>query len=330
MDLTKRLDQVDEEMKLLKNEIKQVLLEIQEQVLAVENPFASLGAALSSAKPRDGKEMVAKNEAIAGELNSAPPATDTPAQAATPPAPRQEPVPAQAVPAAVPAGFTAQTEGYPEPLPAFAPPRPRPAPEQVEHALVDDELDAPEPDRPEKAADDSSMAIDPSPRPASRPKVSSSGRQGKAATSRARRPGGAERRPDSADAQPDEPEDETSRGPADGPSESHVRDTLDLATLAGLATWTDQVVAKLGRQNLDPLLELSELRGNLSKEVKEVILALARLFDGRRAEGELTAREMISLQAQLEALSGSGTPADARLLPFLIQGELEGLPLIRS
>ena len=42
MDLTNRVDRMDEELKLVKNEIKQVLLEIQEQVLNTQNPFSGL------------------------------------------------------------------------------------------------------------------------------------------------------------------------------------------------------------------------------------------------------------------------------------------------
>ena len=51
MDLNNRVDSMDEELKLLKNEIKQILLDIQEHVLSVENPFSGAGASAFAAAP---------------------------------------------------------------------------------------------------------------------------------------------------------------------------------------------------------------------------------------------------------------------------------------
>ena len=42
MDLDNRVTRIDEELKLVKNEIKEVLLEIQEQVLSSDNPFSNV------------------------------------------------------------------------------------------------------------------------------------------------------------------------------------------------------------------------------------------------------------------------------------------------
>jgi hypothetical protein len=94
--------------------------------------------------------------------------------------------------------------------------------------------------------------------------------------------------------------------------------------------WTEQVVGKIGRDHLEPLLELSEIKGHLSKEIKAAILTLAQLFDGDQAGSALTAREMVALLAQLDAWSGAGSPADAKILPFLVQGNMEGFPLTRQ
>ena len=76
MDLNNRVDAMDEELKLLKNEIKQILLDIQEHVLSVENPFSgpSVFAAAPAArqpgvsldvekpKPKEEKKKTAKVE----------------------------------------------------------------------------------------------------------------------------------------------------------------------------------------------------------------------------------------------------------------------------
>ena len=77
MDLNKRLDQVDDELKLLKNEIKNVLLEIQEQVLSVQNPFTEVAASLAAAQAQKSTEIIARSEAQAGSgpFRDAPPPT---------------------------------------------------------------------------------------------------------------------------------------------------------------------------------------------------------------------------------------------------------------
>ena len=79
MDLTNRVDHVDEELKLLKNEIKQVLLEIQEQVLSVQNPFSGIVVAADDDRSR------ATSAEAAATSNSGEP--DPPAPAAVPPPP---------------------------------------------------------------------------------------------------------------------------------------------------------------------------------------------------------------------------------------------------
>ena len=105
---------------------------------------------------------------------------------------------------------------------------------------------------------------------------------------------------------------------------------VDLVTVAGLATWTDQVMGKIGKDNLESLLAVSEITGRLSKDVKEIVFSLAHLYGDRDKEGVLTARETVSLLAQLDALTGTGTSADAKILPLLMKGEVEGPPSTQS
>ena len=89
---------------------------------------------------------------------------------------------------------------------------------------------------------------------------------------------------------------------------------VDLVAIAGLATWTDQVVSRIGKEHLEPLLEISVIRGRLSKGMKEIILTIARFFEGRDPGSGPSAKEMVSLLAQLDALSGGGTSPDAKIL----------------
>ena len=347
MDLNKRLDQVDDELKLLKNEIKQVLLDIQEQVLTVQNPFLAMAAGPGLSGPKKDAEIVAKSEASSENLSIGPQSPEPrpqapPPQAAAPPIP--QPMAAPAPVASAPGYSTqvvmpAQAMSQPEREPAVIPPRRSrtvivdtkpaavdddPEDEAEEH---EDEADEHE-DEAEEAADDSPASTVTSVKTAL--ESSSSGRRKKeraadsSADERSRRREA--RRPDKPASKA--PADrESGEVEADATPDATVPEGVDLATLAGLAGWTDQAVSKIGREQLEPLLELSEIRGRLSKGVKEIVLTLARLFEGLDPKAGLTAKEMVSLLAQLGALSGAGSSADAKILPFLIHGEMEGLPL---
>ena len=130
-------------------------------------------------------------------------------------------------------------------------------------------------------------------------------------------------------ARPVEPSEEKA---AHGPGRKSGRQVgadIDLATIAGLARWTYQVVDKVGRDNLEPLMEVSEIRGRLPDEVKAIVLTLARLFGSAAHDNGLTSREILSSLVQLDLLSGYGTADDAKLLPLLMQAEVEDFPLIR-
>ena len=88
MDLNKRFDQMDSEIKLLKNEIKQVLMDIQEHVLTVQNPFSAMIVAKQEAPPA-GNAPAGNGSASAAATAAEP--QETKAEAAPPPLPPPPP-----------------------------------------------------------------------------------------------------------------------------------------------------------------------------------------------------------------------------------------------
>ena len=48
-------------------------------------------------------------------------------------------------------------------------------------------------------------------------------------------------------------------------------------------------MGKIGKDNLESLLAVSEITGRLSKDVKEIVFSLAHLYGDRDKEGVLTA-----------------------------------------
>ena len=428
MDLEKKIDLVDDELKLLKSEIKQVLLDIQEHVLNIQNPFSAMAAAdpakesvvvtevhrrvdhvdeemrrlreeLDPTKEsalvtavnkrvdhvdeetkrlREEVERVASGaggaaepanqsvvvtevnkrvdhvdeemrrlreelERVASGARGAAPAGSQPQ--AQPMAP-QGPYPAAQAPVVQPvaaqAPAAAPAIAYPGPAPraqdAIEPrdfPGPSvPAPSTSKSATsVEEELDEVD-DRVQvkrrrvaagarKTEDESDAAV---------PKRQST-RKRRSSLPEVHLDGEGDELELVDDpeeyAEEEDAEEEASREQDSADRKTRAAGTLDLVTIAGLATWTDQVVRSAGREHLERLLEITEIRGRLSEEIKKTILTLAQLFDDREPGGGLTAKEMVSLLAKLDALSGMGTADEARLLAVLIRGDMEDFQLTR-
>ena len=108
MDINKRVDHMDEELQLLKNEIKQVLLEIQEHVLNIQNPFSGGGAGNADSfsasaplmpEPVLTEPLIPEPEPVAQSPEPAPTAAEVHVTTQTE-APAVSPIPAPPVPAA--------------------------------------------------------------------------------------------------------------------------------------------------------------------------------------------------------------------------------------
>lgn len=404
MDLNTRVDHMDEELKLLKNEIKQVLLEIQEQVLSAQNPFniqapavmggvvppqprqpapepvapaapaaAPMGPIIIGGIPSDGGGGGAPQAPMGGTMGSVFPAGyQPPAPAPFNPAdlgnaggPSIGPVggPPEAPPAQPPASEGLGNSPFGSPLSDPAPITP------VEEVVEEDSgmASVPPPyvrspsDLSEEDPDDSSMAAGPPPDELATPKAKAKEKSSDdddddvdfvvadgpslqddidelhEATSEGL---------DDADEDEDEVSSsfsEASEEPdstfktvtskekdVSAPIEEEQQSVMNLITIAGLAQWTHRVLNKVGRENLESILEVSELTGRIPKETKDVLIALVPLFEANESdEGEISAKEIVSLLAQLDGFLGHVSPADTRLFPFLLQDELEVFPLIQ-
>ena len=167
MDIDNRVERMDEELKLLKNEIKQVLLEVQEQVLSAQNPFSTTIVTggpriLSVEGSRDDSPVERSSPPVTetSEPTSVPASTPAPQQYQPPPAPQQyqpPPVPQQPVPAAaMPQMGAYGPPGSPPPMPPAAPitgqpgdlPPEAPGPATAVAQATIDDVQRSEPDAP--------------------------------------------------------------------------------------------------------------------------------------------------------------------------------------
>ncbi len=306
---------MDEEFKLLKNEIKQVLLEIQEHVLNVQNPFSGAGAF---------------------GFSPAAAVAEYQAQAAPPPPPQQPQAGGGGI-----GGITIDASGAGgsghggaggagvspsrghEQASQREPPSPRAEERRDDRpSEAEDYQDAREDDYEERVSE----------RPRSR-------RARRPAPSPRRGGRGAERPEyDEEDERPRaarhdyEPDDDDEADEPEAPARDSERSDrkMDLITLAGIAHWTDKLVRRVGREQTQHLLEVVARTGRISDRTKEVILALVPVFERRESQSALTPKQIIVMLAQLDGLMGTGVRADARLLPFLLEDDSEGFPLTRQ
>jgi len=361
MDVNTRIDRMDEELKLIKNEIKQVLLEIQEHVLMVQNPFT---AVVARGRPDEAADSAADSAPISQRA-----AVD--AAVAEPPAPRADPVAAiqpasvASPPPGVPAAGFQYAPQAPSPVPAYvpqqtqAPPPPPPPPPPVAHTQpIDAEIERP-PDPPRDRP--AEPKPDKNGRPASRERrevdlnISTpsspdpdddEGDLDAASDSWTRdEPGDFEDELESRE--PGVSADDVSGEPADvketventrrsapnragaGPVEPQPKTRVDLATLASMVQWTHRVVQDTGAEYAATLFEISEMTGRLSSDLQQVLLAVVRLLNTEASGSTDSVARAVTLLAQLDGLMGNTTQDDARLLPFLLRGDLEVLPLIQ-
>ena len=106
---------------------------------------------------------------------------------------------------------------------------------------------------------------------------------------------------------------------------AETAEVVDLITVAALAQWTDIVLRKGGRAYLEALLDVSEMTGRVSKDMKETLLTFMRLQGDEVREGGINTREMVALLAQLDGLLGINTSSNSKLLPFLFHDKPETL-----
>ncbi len=352
MDSNNRVEQLESDLKLLKNEIKQVLLEIQEHVLNAQNPFTITASGFAAGQKRDAPEHVVSTQPAISTL--AVDAVERPGTAEeTPPA---SPVASTPVPGQESAAGP-RAEQY----------RPAPAPPASEApAQQESYISGPQAPRHGGAAHASSAEPDPyrtaqagpslgggratgqgdgGHQPGQQPFVVGAsmgpGIQFRHHPSRSQegQPGPEHAEADyspvgeaggSRESRPDVERAEASARPADKAPRgaARKRDGFDLVTIAGLAQWTDKVLRRVGRTNLETLIELSQKTGRLSADHREVLLSFVQLFDNKEGGHAISARQMVSVLAQLEGLLGNAS-TDARLMSFLLQDSLEESPLIQ-
>lgn len=294
MDLNERIDRLEGELKIIKNEVKQVLLDIKEQILSTyANPFPreiqiTEKPAAKSGGPGValGREKVAEKEGVVEAKQEQPGGVGGGGQVA---------------PARGGVGGQPQQVGV-GPLPAStgAISGPHFIPEQnigkegLEGRISSSFEESPEPEEGKTAAP--SEFGEERPILGKRPVEKAPPAQGK---EDARRP--LLRSRSESEAVPGEEE-------------------LDLAMLIKLARWAEESVKKVGREKVERLLEIYQGTKHLPQGTKEIILGLVHLVDEGKPEGQVTIKSCIGMLLQLDGILG-GNKKEQALLSLLLGSE---------
>ena len=96
---------------------------------------------------------------------------------------------------------------------------------------------------------------------------------------------------------------------------------LSLVTIAGLATWADDCVRRLGCQRTETLLDVAEMLGLLSPDLKGIVTKLI-LVEGDGHTAVLPARDYLNALVRITSLLGRDNQQEEALLA-VIGGEDE-------
>jgi hypothetical protein len=97
---------------------------------------------------------------------------------------------------------------------------------------------------------------------------------------------------------------------------------LDLVTVVGLTGWVEESTKKLGRERTEAVLDISEVMGYVTKELKPIILKLIALAPQAPAGIPSRTRDYIDSLIQINSLLGKDNREEtALLLLSLVSGE---------
>jgi hypothetical protein len=285
---------MEEELKILKNEMQTVLLDIREQYLNLQNPFNTV--ALLEAKEQAAAAIEELKQAKDQVDKSAPPAE----QSALKPEPPKNAV-ASSMPniplSPIPEAQTAHTIPVNNGMPYVAPQSG--ATNNSHTSSSPDCCGIPGLPPGNLATDDMDSVLETS-------------KSSQDPTQRKEDKGKHLSRESSVRPEPEDSQQAKLSRSFGGDSK------YGLIIVAGLAQWVETATGKLGKERVEALVEVSNSMGRLPDNFKDLIVRLARLSTAEHTpELKVTARDYLLLLTQLEDLVGETQPHERALLSIL-------------
>ena len=100
---------------------------------------------------------------------------------------------------------------------------------------------------------------------------------------------------------------------------------INLLTLVGLVRWAEKSISKIGKERVEAVVEIYQTSGCLPASYKEVIPQIIRLADGEKPEAQPTMGDSLNVLLQLDSLLGKKFKTQAAVLSTLF-GDDGGYP----
>lgn len=93
---------------------------------------------------------------------------------------------------------------------------------------------------------------------------------------------------------------------------------VDLATINRMTQWVVEATGRLGRQRIESVLDISEMIGHVTPDLKSILLKLLSSIPDEYS-GEVTTRDYLVSLIELDTLLGNDNKSEAALLAILCQ-----------
>ena len=93
---------------------------------------------------------------------------------------------------------------------------------------------------------------------------------------------------------------------------------MDLTTIAMLARWVSNGIRRVGRKRMQSIVEMYQMTGNLSPKAREVIVRLVRMSDSEDPKGAVPMTACIPVLMQLNTILGGRQQGGGGLDPALL------------
>ncbi|MCL0093924.1 hypothetical protein M1O53_02965 [Dehalococcoidia bacterium] len=104
---------------------------------------------------------------------------------------------------------------------------------------------------------------------------------------------------------------------------------VNLLTLVGLVRWAEKSTSKIGKERVEAVVEIYQTAGCLPTSYKDVIPQIIRLADGEKPEAQPTMGDSLNVLLQLDSLLGKKFKTQAAILSTLF-GDDGGYPWIKQ
>jgi hypothetical protein len=93
---------------------------------------------------------------------------------------------------------------------------------------------------------------------------------------------------------------------------------VPLFTIAALTQWASKATRRIGQERVEAILDVYQMTGRLSAQLKQVALRLTCLGEGGEPESQVTTKDCIAVLVELDGLLGQDARPESALVSILL------------